>query len=337
MLTTVLDRVASASDQILVSDAAGEYTGEVLLRSAAALSTSLAREHNGVDGLRLALLAQPGLAYVSGMLAAWMSNAMVVPLCPEHPRAEMAHVLTDADVHGVLVDPRLSHLLPESDLPVVVLPTAHRDVAPPTDAGDSDAIVATRTAPDAPALMLYTSGTTGKPKGVVHTHATMNAQISCLVEAWEWNETDRIAHFLPLHHVHGLVNKLLCPLWVGARCDMFERFDAALVLERMSDAAATESPFTIFMAVPTVYAKAIAAWEAAPEATQQRWSHACRALRVMISGSAALPVPVLERWREISGQTLLERYGMTEIGIALGNPLHGERRPGFVGQPLPGM
>ena len=183
-----------------------------------------------------------------------------------------------------------------------------------------------------PALMLYTSGTTGRPKGVVHSHATVSAQVACLVEAWEWDSSDRIAHFLPLHHVHGLVNQLLCPLWVGARCDMFARFDAPTIL----DALAT-TPYTIFMAVPTIYSKAIAAWDAADERTRLRWSAGCAQLRVMISGSAALAVPVLERWREISGHTLLERYGMTEIGIALTNPLIGERRPGFVGGPVPGM
>ena len=113
---------------------------------------------------------------------------------------------------------------------------------------------------------------------------------------------------------------------------MFARFDAPTIL----DALAT-TPYTIFMAVPTIYSKAIAAWEAADERTRLRWSAGCAQLRVMISGSAALAVPVLERWREISGHTLLERYGMTEIGIALTNPLIGERRPGFVGGPVPGM
>jgi malonyl-CoA/methylmalonyl-CoA synthetase len=94
---------------------------------------------------------------------------------------------------------------------------------------------------------------------------------------------------------------------------------------------------TIFTAVPTMYHRLIASWEAAPPAEQQRRSETVRRLRLMMSGSAALPVHVLERWREITGHTLLERYGMTEIGMALSNPLHGQRRPGFVGAPLPGV
>jgi malonyl-CoA/methylmalonyl-CoA synthetase len=91
------------------------------------------------------------------------------------------------------------------------------------------------------------------------------------------------------------------------------------------------------MAVPTIYARLIDAWDAAPAAQQQAWSEGARACRLMISGSAALPIPTLKRWEQITGHRLLERYGMTEIGMALSNPLTGERRPGFVGSPLPGV
>jgi malonyl-CoA/methylmalonyl-CoA synthetase len=259
------------------------------------------------------------------MLATWMRGSMAVPLCPEHPPAEMAYVIEDADVHVVIVDERLSALLPETDRPKFSAPLT---VESHLDPGFRSA----RLADDTAALMLYTSGTTGRPKGVVHTHASLGAQIRCLVEAWEWTPEDRIPHFLPLHHAHGLVNKLLCPLWVGARCDMLGRFDATRVFDLLD-----REPFTVFMAVPTIYAKLVGAWESADPGTQQRWSAACARLRLMVSGSAALPVPVLERWRSISGHTLLERYGMTEIGMALTNPLHGERRAGYVGGPVPGM
>jgi len=128
------------------------------------------------------------------------------------------------------------------------------------------------------------------------------------------------------------VNVLACALWSGARCDMLGQFDA---LETWARIARTD--LTLFMAVPTIYHKLIAAWEAAPPEQRREWSAGCGRMRLMVSGSAALPVRTLERWREISGHTLLERYGMTEIGMALSNPLRGERRPGFVGTPLPGV
>jgi malonyl-CoA/methylmalonyl-CoA synthetase len=111
---------------------------------------------------------------------------------------------------------------------------------------------------------------------------------------------------------------------------MMPSFDPEAVWRRLST-----GEFTLYMAVPTVYRRLIEAWTAADEATRTAWSDGARACRLMVSGSAALPVPTLERWREITGHTLLERYGMTEIGMALSNPLDGRRRPGFVGAPLP--
>jgi malonyl-CoA/methylmalonyl-CoA synthetase len=137
---------------------------------------------------------------------------------------------------------------------------------------------------------------------------------------------------LPLHHIHGIVNVISCALWVGAICEIFPRFEAQKVWERLG-----QGELTLFMAVPTVYVKLIEAWEKASPADQKRMLEGCGKMRLMVSGSAALPVPTLERWKEISGHVLLERYGMTEIGMALSNPLHGQRVPGSVGTPLPGV
>jgi malonyl-CoA/methylmalonyl-CoA synthetase len=137
---------------------------------------------------------------------------------------------------------------------------------------------------------------------------------------------------LPLHHVHGLINVVSCALWSGATCEMLPRFDANAVWNCMAGGGVT-----LFMAVPTVYTKLIAAWEAASPERRAGLSEACSGLRLMVSGSAALPVSTLQRWKEISGHTLLERYGMTEIGMALSNPLRGERVPGSVGAPLPSV
>jgi malonyl-CoA/methylmalonyl-CoA synthetase len=166
----------------------------------------------------------------------------------------------------------------------------------------------------------------------VTTHANLRAQIVSLVDAWAWRPDDRIALVLPLHHVHGIVNVLCCALWSGALCEMAPRFDAEAVWDRLAG-----GELTLFMAVPTIYRRLIAAWDAAPPDRKRQLSRGAARLRLMVSGSAALPVDVLERWREITGHTLLERYGMTEIGMALSNPLAGERRPGFVGVPLPSV
>jgi malonyl-CoA/methylmalonyl-CoA synthetase len=179
-------------------------------------------------------------------------------------------------------------------------------------------------------MILFTSGTTGRPKGVVSTHASIEAQITSLVEAWEWVSEDRVLLTLPLHHIHGIVNVIGCALWSGARCDLLPAFDAATVAERLAG-----GELTLYMAVPTIYHRLIAHLDQTPEEERLAFAAGAGGLRLMVSGSAALPIPVLERWRELSGHTLLERYGMTEIGMGLSNPYRGERVPGSVGTPLP--
>jgi malonyl-CoA/methylmalonyl-CoA synthetase len=167
---------------------------------------------------------------------------------------------------------------------------------------------------------------------VVTTHENITAQVTALVGAWQWTSDDKILLFLPLHHVHGIINVVCCALWSGATCEMLPRFEAEAVWNRIAGGG-----MTLLMAVPTIYVRLISAWEAALPERQAVLSHACAKLRLMVSGSAALPVSTLNRWKQISGHTLLERYGMTEIGMALSNPLEGERVPGSVGISLPGV
>jgi malonyl-CoA/methylmalonyl-CoA synthetase len=137
---------------------------------------------------------------------------------------------------------------------------------------------------------------------------------------------------LPLHHLHGIINGLGCALAVRATCDVLPAFDAATVWDRFGS-----GEITVFTGVPTMYQRLIAVWEAASPDVRRVWSDGAGRARLMMSGSAALPLQTLARWREITGHTLLERYGMTEMCMVLSNPLHGERRPGFVGTPVPGI
>jgi len=238
-------------------------------------------------------------------------------------------VIRDAEAETVVVHQDFAAVMQ-----AVPLPASVRTVTTTEAAGTAPRSPLPNVAEGRRALMVYTSGTTGKPKGVVTTHANIAAQVTSLVTAWEWRADDWILLVLPLHHVHGIVNVLTCALWVGARCEMLPKFDAERVWARIA-----ARDLTLFMAVPTIYGKLITAWDAAPPGRRREWSTGCAPprMRLMVSGSAALPVQRLERWREISGHVLLERYGMTEIGMALANPLHGERRPGFVGAPLPGV
>ena len=291
----------------------------------------------GVEtGDRVAYLIPPGGHHVSVLWGIWKAGGVAVPISLSHPPPEVAYVLADAQPSVVAISPDAPHAKATLELcgreGVPVLHVGEdldhsSDDARPTEAGGS--MLSGSLASDQSALMIYTSGTTGRPKGVVTTHGNVVAQIRALVEAWEWTADDRILHVLPLHHVHGLINVLSCALWTGAHCE-FAPNDPDHVWERLGS-----SEISLFMAVPTIYGRLIRAWEAASPAQRARWSEGAARLRLMVSGSAALPVETLDRWRGITGHTLLERYGMTEIGMGLSNPLHGERRPGHVGQPLP--
>ena len=257
-------------------------------------------------GARVAIDARPSAAFIAAMLGTWKAGGVVVPLATSHPPAERDYVMSDSGA-SLVVSPQ--ELLLHGD----------RSALPDID-------------PARPALILYTSGTTARSKGVVTTHANIAAQVTSLITAWEWTAADRTLLVLPLHHVHGLINVVASALWSGAACEILPRFDAAATWSRLAS-----GEVSVFTAVPTIYHRLIAAWDAAPAAVQHAWSAGARGARLLMCGSAALPVTILERWRDITGHTLLERYGMTEIGMALSNPLHGARRPGHVGSPLPGV
>lgn len=276
---------------------------------------------------RVAFLEPPGSGYAVLQWGIWKAGGIAVPLATSHPARELAYVLDDAAPSIVVGHPNFAERLEPLALErgIRYLSSAALETA----TGSSHLLPVIDDARRA--LMVYTSGTTGRPKGVVTTHRNISAQITTLIEAWQWRPDDRIVHVLPLHHIHGIVNVLSCALWAGACCE-FLPFQPEAVWDRFAS-----GEITLFMAVPTIYARLIAAWEAASPEQRTVWSRGSRSLRLMVSGSAALPVGTLNRWREITGHTLLERYGMTEIGMGLSNPLLGERRAGTVGQPFPGV
>jgi malonyl-CoA/methylmalonyl-CoA synthetase len=176
---------------------------------------------------------------------------------------------------------------------------------------------------------MYTSGTTGKPKGAIITHGNVAVQQRLVGEAWGFGPHDVLLHALPLHHVHGLEIALLTALGAGAAARM-RSFDATKIWDEMADA-------TVFMGVPAMYHRLFAAFDAPTTTDEQRarWTANAKALRLATSGSAALPVGLAEQWRALTGVIPLERYGMTEIGVGLTNSLAGPRFAGFVGWPLP--
>jgi malonyl-CoA/methylmalonyl-CoA synthetase len=312
--------------RVAIMDAAGDHSYHELLEASARIASRLLQSRADLDELRVAFLVPPSFEHVAVQWGVWRAGGIAVPLALSHPDAEFAYVIRDSGAGIVVADPASADRL----RPLGEAEHARFFTTTETLAAGMGSLP--EMDPARRAMIVYTSGTTGKPKGVVSTHRNIEAQIRSLVEAWEWTPADRVLLVLPLHHVHGIINVVSCALWTGATCEMLPRFDAAQTWQRIM-----AGRLTVFMAVPTIYQRLIAAWQRADLPERARMSAGCRRMRLMVSGSAALPVSVLEEWREISGHTLLERYGMTEFGMAISNPLHGERRPGFVGEPLPGV
>ncbi|OAE25403.1 hypothetical protein AXG93_4620s2180 [Marchantia polymorpha subsp. ruderalis] len=306
------------------------------------------------DGPRIGIMAKPCAEFVAAMWAAWLNGAVAVPLALSYPEAELMHVMTDADISVVVATEEYREILEKV---VEKSPGAKLYILPPvvnthgneiTDTQSLDKLLVevknrslTLSGEEA-ALIIYTSGTTGRPKGVVHTQAGLGAQVRMLSEAWGYTADDRFLHCLPLHHVHGLINSLLAPLYAGATIDLLPKFSTSGVWQRWrssypvsGEVAAT--PITVFTGVPTIYVRLLQGYETMDAETQKASADAARQLRLMMCGSSALPQPVMDQWESLTGHRLLERYGMTEFGMGLTNPLHGERRPGFVGKPFPGI
>lgn len=197
---------------------------------------------------------------------------------------------------------------------------------------------------DSNAMILYTSGSTGRPKGAVISHKNIQSQTNCLSKVWQINENDTFLHILPLNHVHGCVNALLCPLSVGAKVDIHSQFDPTAVWSKLLNInAPIKDRISVFTAVPTIYSLLIAEYDRV-FANNERMVEYVRSqcekkIRLMMSGSAPLSVNVFSKWKQITGHKLLERYGMTEIGMVLSNPYYTnktiDRIPGTVGSVLP--
>jgi malonyl-CoA/methylmalonyl-CoA synthetase len=294
-------------------------------------TTGLIEDKSDLAEERIAFILPAGLDYVTTLLGIWRAGGIAVPLNINSAVPELAHALTCSGASRMIANPedqeKITALCKSLDIKIEGvdeiletktngLPDIHKDI-------------------QSRAMILFTSGTTNKPKGVVSSVKNIRSQITTLVDAWAWQETDTIPLFLPLHHVHGIINVLCCGLWAGATVHLFPHFDLPAIMNGVKTCR-----YSLFMAVPTVYVKIIKYIESlANEGIEER-EQICsgfRQMRLNVSGSAACPVIVFDKWLEHTGQTLLERYGMTEIGMGISNPYKGERRAGSVGLALPGV
>ncbi|HVO11451.1 MAG TPA: AMP-binding protein [Vicinamibacteria bacterium] len=267
-------------------------------------------------GDRLALQLGNRLETIELFLAGLRLGLVLVPVNVLYRERELAHLVTDAEPAAVVTTPDLAPLLPSGtvawDVGALAAEAARRVPEPsPPLPGDA-----------APALIVYTSGTTGRAKGAVLSHGNLEANARTLLRAWRITDRDRYLGVLPLFHVHGLANGVCCWLASGCRLRLAPRFEH----ERALALFEAFRP-TLFFGVPTVYVRLLELPEDAARSIGAR-------ARLFVSGSAPLPAHVFEAFRRRFGHEVLERYGMTETLMTVGNPYDGERRPGTVGLPL---
>ncbi len=322
----LIQRADGFGQRTAVEDWTGSFTYADLMRVSRFAAFNLLGGEEDLRERRVAFIVPTGFEYVALKLGVWMAGGVSVPLGIAHSPREIEYVIRDCGADTVIFHPDLAYRLEGVSCGAEMRFQRLPDVLRPAR-GELPRISGERRA-----MIIYTSGTTSKPKGVVSTHLNIKAQISSMTEAWEWSPEDSILNVLPLHHLHGILNVVLCSLWSGARCVMMNGFSPQGVWDRFG-----KKDLTLFMGVPTIYSKLIDCWEDSSARDRKRMSDCLRGFRLMVCGSAALPVSVLEKWKEISGHVLLERYGMTEIGMALSNPYRGERLPGHVGFAMPGV
>lgn len=291
----------------------------------------------GPAASRVAVWATPTLETVVGVVAALLAGVPAVPLNPKTGERELAHILSDSA-------PSLLLAGPDTELPPLPTQLARMDVSVdawvdvPADASaDGGAAPSAPAGPlppepsaDSPALIVYTSGTTGPPKGAVLSRRAIASTLDALEDAWQWTADDVLVHALPLFHVHGLILGILGPLRRGGSVRHLGRFTAEGVARELAGGG------TMLFGVPTMYHRLAEQAGSDPELAKS-----LAGARLLVSGSAALPVRDHERIAAATGRRVIERYGMTETlmlcSVRASAPADGEARPGTVGVPLPGV
>ncbi|XP_050356345.1 malonate--CoA ligase ACSF3, mitochondrial isoform X2 [Nymphalis io] len=279
--------------------------------------------------------------------AIWMTGNIAVPLTPLHPADMIKYFIMDSGSSLIICSEQFEKVIQpvakELSKPLLITTQAkdqEKDVQNKTDLL-SDVGHSNKWYGGTEAMLIYTSGTTSKPKGVVWTHSMLSAQIAALHAAWRYCAADVVLHTLPLHHIHGQLNSLNASLAAGARIRMLPSFVSHAVWSRLLGAD-KEDRVSVFHGVPAMYARLLADYDNMfqdPKTAEYVRTTLSSRMRLMCAGSAPLPETLFKKWEEISGIRLLERYGMSEVGMALSNPYRPAeaRTVSCVGLPLPAV
>lgn len=326
MSEVLFPSLTSDQDTIALVENDKSYTYTEVNSRINRFASGLLGEAVDLEEERVSLFLPASMDYVTVLIGVWRAGGIAVPLNVASAISELEYYLTCARVTRLVTNSEyIDALTPLCSELGISLGTVDEILAKqPGSLPDIE--------PSRRAMMLFTSGTTNKPKGVVSTHHTIRAQIETLLEAWAWTDKDVVPLFLPLHHIHGIINILCCGLWARAKVHLFPKFDMPDITAKVKD-----NVFNVFMAVPTIYVKLIQYFESLNMEEVNAICQGFKNMRLNISGSAACPAKLFEQWQSLTGQILLERYGMTEIGMGISNPYNGVRRAGYIGQPLPGV
>ena len=319
--TAFVDRVETHPNKAAVECGDGTaITYRDLLEKSQRIASMLATA--GVQpGDRVACQVQKSVRAVATYLAVLQIGGVYLPLNTAYSGAELQYFLDDAKPKAVVVDPAVAATVRDMR-PKAALFTLDAAGNGTLSASDTRLTAVAPMRADDPAAILYTSGTTGRSKGAVLTHENLASNCRALVAAWEFTETDRLIHALPIFHIHGLFVAINMSLTAGATLLWMDKFDVDEVLDLFETA-------TVLMGVPTFYTRLLAS---------DRLTHSATAnMRLFISGSAPLLTTDFDAFHKRTGHCILERYGMTETGINTTNPYRGTRKAGSVGQPLDGV
>lgn len=299
------------------------WSYESLLRAADACAASFARRGLGKGDRALFFLGNCP-EFVIAYLAVIRLGAILVPVNLRYRRLELSHILADSTPRLIISEQALLSILDEAGVVDMGVPILLAEQMADLPAG-ADGWHVPRVEGDDLAVIMYTSGTTGRSKGAMLTHNNLLATITGLLAAWGWQADDVLYLCLPLFHTHGLVVGMHCALAAGATIQLRAKFEHGTTLDELVTGRAT-----LFFAVPTIYTRLV-------EELQTRGSVDFSHMRLFCSGSAPLAAETFTAFQSLTGHTILERYGMTETGMNLSNPYAGPRLPGSVGTPLPGV
>ncbi|TAQ91155.1 hypothetical protein B7494_g503 [Chlorociboria aeruginascens] len=333
---------------VVVHSASGrKFTYGELLKDVVEGKDRLKREHGKscIEGQRIAFLVENSYDYVVTLLSILAAHSIALPLSPAFPVPELKYVMNQSQASMLLSSSKFEKKAQEILDAGLETKPKYVKLEKRLGGGDVGEVTLEEPTDGEGGMMLYTSGTTNRPKGVLLPQSAMTAQSKSLHAAWKYSPKDRLLHVLPLHHIHGTINAIMAPLFAGSTIEFLFPFNATAVWERFAapflPSPKIKEPITFFTVVPTVYNRLLATHsDSSPEIQSAAIKGISpQNLRLNISGSAALPTPTKKAWSDLSnGNILLERYGMTEVGMALSCGLSNEDRvDGSVGWPLPSV